>query len=230
MANGCESNVLTDKNNCGACGVVCGAGKTCTNGVCLVQNANCHIVNGVNWCFDPNNCGQACNQVCASLGLPFTINDATWFAAQDTLAECTAISQAFGIAAAPSMASYTYACLEDTGGGGNALGGLLLCSTYNGTVVIDERRVSPHSVPTPGRFSGTGAASLSSGCEVGAALCSAALPAPPCDPAIGAAAAPSPLRSSADGDAREAGGGGDLETEAPKAPASCSAPAGSEGA
>lgn len=33
-ADGCETNIANDNNNCGACGHVCGAGTVCTNGVC----------------------------------------------------------------------------------------------------------------------------------------------------------------------------------------------------
>jgi hypothetical protein len=33
-ADGCEVNINSDKNNCGACGQVCGANKTCTNALC----------------------------------------------------------------------------------------------------------------------------------------------------------------------------------------------------
>jgi hypothetical protein len=33
-ADGCETNIRTDNNNCGACGHVCAAGTVCTNGVC----------------------------------------------------------------------------------------------------------------------------------------------------------------------------------------------------
>src|SRR5262249_18595987 len=31
---GCETNTLTDRNNCGACGSVCAPGASCINGVC----------------------------------------------------------------------------------------------------------------------------------------------------------------------------------------------------
>jgi hypothetical protein len=32
--DGCEVDTLTDKNNCGGCGTVCGAGQVCTKGTC----------------------------------------------------------------------------------------------------------------------------------------------------------------------------------------------------
>ena len=131
LANGCEINTNTDINNCGMCGKVCGATETCIAGTCV---SSCRIVAGVRWCYDPNNCGQACNQVCANLGLPFTIDDATWLAAQDTDAECQAIHDAFGLGGPISVGSYTYACAENSGphtspGG---LSGTFFCSNYSG--------------------------------------------------------------------------------------------------
>jgi hypothetical protein len=92
----------------------------------------CRLVAGLRWCYNPNACGEACNTVCAALGLPLTISDAAWFAAQDTAAECQAINDAFGIGGAVSLAGYTYACSEDSYGTHAAPGpmlGPLLCST-----------------------------------------------------------------------------------------------------
>lgn len=71
------------------------------------------MVAGIFWCFNPNACGEPCDQVCAALGLPLTISNVAWFAAQDTAAECQAINDAFGLGGAVSMAGYTYACSED---------------------------------------------------------------------------------------------------------------------
>jgi hypothetical protein len=61
-------------------------------------------------------------------------NDALWFAAQDTAAECQAISDAFGIAAAVDIDAYLYACMEDEWGDHTAtdLIGPLICSNYFG--------------------------------------------------------------------------------------------------
>ncbi len=53
-----------DQNNCGGCGIVCGPGRYCNNGVCGCQpgqvdcNGVCSYLQG-----DPDNCG-ACGNVC----------------------------------------------------------------------------------------------------------------------------------------------------------------------
>ncbi|MHB8419212.1 MAG: hypothetical protein ACYDCL_14140 [Myxococcales bacterium] len=128
-------NFATDPANCGGCGGGCsGATPYCIDGLCSTQPSSCEVVGGIRWCYDPNNCGQGCDQVCANLGLPFTISDAAWLAAQDTQAECQAINDAFGVGGTASLASYTYACLQDTYGTHSAPGGLvgpLLCSTVS---------------------------------------------------------------------------------------------------
>ena len=133
LANGCEINTTNDVKNCGACGKACATGEFCISGTCTSVPPTCRMVAGIRWCYNQNACGQACNDVCASLGLPFTISDATWFAAQDTAAECQAINDAFALGGAVSMSSYTYACSEDQGAVHAVPGGLvgpLLCSTY----------------------------------------------------------------------------------------------------
>ena len=130
--DGCEINIKTDAKNCGMCGKTCASGESCAGGTC--QNS-CRVVGGVRWCYNPRACGQACNDVCAALGLPFTIDNATWFAAQDTAAECQAINDAFGLGGTVNMGGYTYACLEDSGGTYTLPAvprGPLFCSTYAG--------------------------------------------------------------------------------------------------
>jgi hypothetical protein len=70
--------------------------------------------------------------VCPVGGLSPVANTAVWFAAQDTAQECQAISDAFGMVDPIQVASWTYACLEDSGINDTVGGGLtggLFCST-----------------------------------------------------------------------------------------------------
>jgi hypothetical protein len=92
---------------------------------------SCRVVAGIRWCYVPNSCGETAPQVCGKLGLPFTIDDVTWFNAQDTLAECQAISDAFGLPERAELGPYTWACLEDEIGfhDGPGLERRLICST-----------------------------------------------------------------------------------------------------
>jgi hypothetical protein len=74
-ANGCEANLGTSVNNCGACGVVCTAANAvsaCTAGACTIAACNAGFANcdgnAVNGCetntrIDRANCG-ACGRAC----------------------------------------------------------------------------------------------------------------------------------------------------------------------
>jgi hypothetical protein len=69
--NGCETPLLFDSRNCGACDLVCGAGSICEDGACLeLCEPNLADCDGDtnNFCetdvsSDPENCGD-CGVVC----------------------------------------------------------------------------------------------------------------------------------------------------------------------
>ncbi len=92
----------------------------------------CRVVDGTQWCFNDDACGQACDDVCESLGLTIEPDNGVWFAAQDSIAECQAISDAFGLTDPVDFGNNPLGCLQDEGlndlvGGG--LTGSLSCSS-----------------------------------------------------------------------------------------------------
>jgi len=104
-----------------------------------VLASNCRLVGTIHWCFNPDACGQPCNDVCASLGFSMMPSDADWFAAQDSLAECQAISQAFGLGTTVNFDAWPMACVEDTAGTHAAPGGLLAPLFCSGNTTCPTR-------------------------------------------------------------------------------------------
>lgn len=93
--------------------------------VTIADLPTCRRVGELLWCWDDLACGEACEDVCSAVGLVPIASDAEWFAAQNTLDECTAISVAFGLGATPELSNWSYACLEDQYGTHSIGGGLL---------------------------------------------------------------------------------------------------------
>ena len=63
------SDMLTDPNNCGGCGISCNSHESCVDGVCMRNSCSDGLtLCGLDDCrstkFDPNNCG-ACNYICS---------------------------------------------------------------------------------------------------------------------------------------------------------------------
>jgi len=80
------------------------------------QGLVCEEVNGLMWCINELSCGQACNEVCATGGLQ-PADNTVWLEAQDTVGECQAISDAFGLFDAVNFDTlFTSACITDNDG------------------------------------------------------------------------------------------------------------------
>ena len=129
------ADTQSDNTNCGTCGNVCPSNKpVCSQGKCTTgaQPPTCVAANGLTWCFDNTQCGNACTSVCSTLGMT-TVDTTTWQNAQNTQQLCQNINNAFGLGGTVSVSSYSYACAEDTYATHAVNGGLvgpLLCSSY----------------------------------------------------------------------------------------------------
>ena len=116
----------------------------------LWAQPTCVEANGLSWCFNNRECGQACNDVCASIGGELIDDDNVWFQAQDSVEECQAISQALGLGNVVDFDSFTHACLEDTFGNHTVGGGLnapLLCSSFDGCPADHRTQADGLGVP-----------------------------------------------------------------------------------
>jgi hypothetical protein len=101
------------------------------------EGDSCREVAGQMWCHHPTDCGVACNDTCAAVGMAAMADSVAWFELQDTVEECTAISMAFGNSNPPDIASWTYGCMEDGHSGFRDPGVVdlstgWLCSSYAG--------------------------------------------------------------------------------------------------
>jgi len=101
------------------------------------QGLNCEEVNGLMWCYDPQACGKPCNEVCGIMGTEPIADNTVWFQAQNTVAKCQAISDAFGLFDTVNVSVFSIACLEDSQAlnQNNVNGNLnppLNCSTLSG--------------------------------------------------------------------------------------------------
>jgi cysteine-rich repeat protein len=105
------------------------------SGTCVLEGefgGQCRVVDGMQWCFNDDACGEACESVCSTLGLTIEPSDAVWFAAQDSAEECQAINDAFGLVGQIDFGDHPLGCLQDEGlndlTGGGLTGGLM-CSS-----------------------------------------------------------------------------------------------------
>jgi hypothetical protein len=109
----CETNLNTTAQHCGMCGKACNAGETCIGGACSSLPPTCRIVGALKWCVNVNFTGGLnCNTTCASVGMTPIDDISVWFEAQNTVAECQTVRDAFGIATPIVIASFTYGCAE----------------------------------------------------------------------------------------------------------------------
>lgn len=109
--------------------------KGCTPGVRTLDTVlsdiasrhppTCVSANGLNWCYHPTECGHACDETCNANGLSSVADNTTWLEAQDSIAECQAISEAFGLGSTVNFNAWAFGCSEDSIGPHGVLGGLL---------------------------------------------------------------------------------------------------------
>ena len=120
---GLTSTCLEHKVECRFCewaNAVNGLNRDCDLFDDGLANASCGALpiptsvtaNGLSWYWNDVACGESCNDVCAAFGLT-PVADETWLAAQDSVAECQAISQAFGLGATVEFGNFGLSCLAD---------------------------------------------------------------------------------------------------------------------
>src|SRR5690606_18224289 len=116
----------------------------------LRAQPTCVEANGLNWCYDDQACGEACNDVCAALGLKVIDDDQVWFEAQNSEAKCQVISEALGLGGSISFLEWSYGCLEDSFGShpvGGGLNGSLLCSGEPGCPLRHRTEMDQQGIP-----------------------------------------------------------------------------------
>ena len=144
IADGAVSVNKVSAELAAAIGTFCPSGEAVVgmdeNGqfVCEIPpDVGCVFANGLQWCYNASECGQACNEVCAAKGMTPVADKTAWFEAQNTMAECQTIADALGIGeVTPTLDTYTFGCLQDEGGNHsigngtpNVLRAPLFCST-----------------------------------------------------------------------------------------------------
>lgn len=80
------------------------------------QGLVCEEANGLNWCYNPQECGQACNDVCAAGGMQPVEDNEVWFQAQNTAEKCQAIADVFGLNEFRVVPDNAFTCLADRQG------------------------------------------------------------------------------------------------------------------
>jgi len=82
-----------------------------TNVTVTCGHTRCRTVGGQLWCRDVVG-ARSCNTFCSATGLsPPTIDDATWFAAQNEAHECSALAAAFGVGST-NLGAWSISCAE----------------------------------------------------------------------------------------------------------------------
>jgi len=112
--------------------------------------AVCVEANGLDWCYDDQACGEACDDVCAALGMKVIDDDQAWYEAQNSEAECQVISEALGLGSVVEFGPWGYGCLEDGGGTHTVGGGLnapLYCSSVESCPSLHRTVMDQQDIP-----------------------------------------------------------------------------------